>query len=119
LATELLDDIASLLEGEVLSAVSGPLQHRVRVAANLARIVQRELELGPAGAAAERQRLGALVGDTNGDLAELRARLAARLRDPAPLTADEQHAIYDALVATVRADLAISKPGYDSLETDA
>ena len=33
-AGELLTDVAMLLDSEVLEAVSGPLQHRVRVAAS-------------------------------------------------------------------------------------
>jgi hypothetical protein len=49
-----LDCIAGLLEDDVLPAVTGGLQHQVRVAANLSRILQREVELGPA--AAERKR---------------------------------------------------------------
>ena len=53
-AAELLDIIAELLEDEVIDAVSGPVQHKVRVAANLARILQREAELGPATDAQER-----------------------------------------------------------------
>ena len=42
----------------------------------------------------------------------LRAQLLARLADPTPLDGDESTAIYDALLETVRSDLAISKPGY-------
>ncbi len=117
-ATELLEDIASLLEHEVLDAVSGPLQHRVRVAANLTRIVQREVALGTDNATAERERLVAFV-DTNGDMKDVRARLAAKLRDPAPLADGEQQALYGALLATIKADLGISKPGYDSWEDEA
>ena len=112
-AHELLGDIAALLEDKVIDAVSGPLQHQVRVAANLARIVERETQLGPAAAVAERTRLGALVTD-DGDLVAMRERLCARLTGDQPLQADEGRAVYDALVATLRDDLAISKPGYDA-----
>ena len=117
-AVELLGDVASLLEDEVLNAVSGPLQHRVRVAANLTRIVQREVQLGQSNADSERARLATFVDDTSGDMHEVRARLAARLRDPAPLPDGQQQAIYDALLATIKADLAISKPGYDAWEDE-
>jgi hypothetical protein len=113
-ATELLADVAALLDDEVLGAVSGPLQHRVRVAANLVRIVEREVRVGAANDAAERARLVELLGPGDGDLVELRRWLAARLDDPTPLAAGLSAAIHAALLATLRADLAISKPGYDA-----
>jgi len=115
-ATELLADVAALLDGEVLNAVGGPLQHRVRVAANLVRIVEREVRAGAANDAAERARLIELLGPADGDadLVALRAQLAARLDDPTPLLAGQSAAIHAALVVTVRADLAISKPSYDN-----
>jgi hypothetical protein len=78
-AAELLRDIAGLLEGEVLAATSGPTQHNVRVAGNLARIVQRELELGPEARFRERALLGELLGE-DGSNAELNAAVADRLR---------------------------------------
>ena len=112
-ADELLGDIAALLEDKVIDAVSGPLQHQVRVAANLARIVEREVRLGDAAAAAERARLAAFVTD-DGDLVAMRARICDRLTDGTPMDAAEGRAIYAALVATLRDDLAISKPGYDA-----
>jgi hypothetical protein len=111
-AAELLADIADLLDDEVLDAVGGPLQHKVRVAGNLARILEREVRLGPAADAAESERLAALLG-REGTLVELRAALAARLGDPTPFDADTDRAVHAALVATTRADLAIAKPGHD------
>jgi hypothetical protein len=111
-AEELLDSVAQLLEDEVMSSVSGPLQHKVRVAAHLTRMVRRELETGADADADEQARLAAILG-VDGSLTELRARLAARLADPAPIDAVTAHAVHGALVATARADLAICKPGYD------
>ena len=111
-AAELLADISSLLT-QVIELVPDPQKHQVRVAANLAGIVEREVTLGPANDEAERARLAALLdrpADT--DLRTLRSQLLARLSDPAPLDAVESTAMYDALLETVRADLAISKPGY-------
>ena len=86
-AGELLTDVAALLESEVLDAVSGPLQHRVRVAANLVRVVEREIRLGPPAADDERHRLSLLLNDFDADLPALRASLANRLADPEPLGA--------------------------------
>ncbi|CAB4593392.1 MAG: hypothetical protein F2534_19995 [Actinobacteria bacterium] len=112
-ADELLDAVADLLERQVIAAVPPHLQHQVRVAANLCRILQREAQLGTTNDDAERHRLAALLGH-DGSLLELRAELAARLDDPAPLDAVTDRAVRDALLATVRADLAIAKPGYDA-----
>ncbi|MFM7535007.1 MAG: DUF6285 domain-containing protein [Acidimicrobiales bacterium] len=111
-ATELLNDVAALLEDRVLAAVSGPLQHQVRVAANLVRIVEREVRLAQAATAAERDRLSPFV-DTSGALADARAQLADRLLGAGPIEPDELAGIHAAIVATLREDLAISKPGYD------
>jgi len=85
----------------------------VRVAANLARIVQREAQLGGLAALDERARLAQFVAD-DGDLVAMRARLCQRLMGDDAIDDGARRAIYDALVATVRADLAISKPGYDA-----
>ncbi|MBF6331044.1 DUF6285 domain-containing protein [Nocardia transvalensis] len=90
-ATEVLDSLAELLDHVLLPALPDELQHRARVGANLARIVRRELELGPAAAQRERELLAAV-----------------------PAGSDE--ALWQALVVVVRADLAIAKPGYDAWE---
>ncbi len=120
-AAEFLDAVAELLEDDVLAAVPPHLQHRVRVAANICRILQREADLGPTASRDERIRLvgllpalGVAVEDPD-DLVGMRAALAERLEDERPFTPEQDHAAYDALLATVRADLQISKPGYDEL----
>lgn len=110
---ELLDAIASLLEEEVLPAVGPELQHKVRVAANLARILQRQQEIEPAALERERRTLATLLG-RDGDLTTLRADLDRRLRDDDAGLGDQ--AVWEALVATARDDLAAAKPGYDTWE---
>ncbi len=111
-AAELLADISALLT-QVIDVVPDPQKHQVRVAANLAGIVEREVTLGPGNDDNERTRLAALLNEgADTDLATLRTQLLARLADPSPLEPDESLAIYDVLLETVRADLAISKPGY-------
>jgi hypothetical protein len=117
-AEDLLAAIAELLEDDLLPALPDALRHRCRVAANLARILERQERLGPDAAARERERLLALIG--GGDEAEdddavaLSAELARRIR------ADDDPAFHqrawDALVATARDDLAIAKPGHDAWE---
>ena len=112
-AAELLADISSLLT-EVIDIVPDAVRHRVRVAANLAGIVEREVALGPASATAEQTRLAALLGEPSATaLDALRTQLVDRLNAPKPLPLAESAAIYDVLLATVRDDLAISKPGYE------
>jgi len=124
-AAELLDAVASLLEADVIAAVPPHLQHQVRVAANLCRILERETQLADTNDDAERVRLSALfelmgTGDRNGDetngderdLTSLRADLVARLDDPAPLDPVVERSVREALLDTLRADLAIAKPGY-------
>ena len=111
-AAELLADISALLT-QVIDVVPDPQKHQVRVGANLAGIVEREVTLGPGNDDNERHRLAALLDEgADTELSTLRAQLLARLADPAPLDPDESLAIYDVLLETVRADLAISKPGY-------
>lgn len=112
-AAELLREIADLLEHDVLAAVSGPLQHNVRVAANLARIVQRELELAPEADARERALLRELLG-LDGTAAELNTLLAERLR--AGNDATLARAAWPLLVEINRDKLAVTKPGHDAYD---
>jgi hypothetical protein len=119
-AEDLLAAIAELLEDELLPALPDALQHRCRVAANLARILERQERLGPEAAARERERLRALLGGEDDDedggdgAAGLSARLARRIRaDDDP---EFQRRAWDALVAIARDDLAIAKPGHDAWE---
>jgi hypothetical protein len=107
---ELLGTIADVLDNEVL-ADGRP--HTSRVAANLARILAREAVLAPAALAHEHDLLVGLLGH-GGDLDDLRSELAVRLRhgeDPS-----FERDAWDALVASIRDDLAIAKPGHDSWE---
>jgi hypothetical protein len=112
-AAELLDAVAQLLEDEILGAVAGPLQHRVRVAAHLTRMVQREFTHAAPADTDERERLAQILAEPEADLPTLRAHLAERLADPEPIGPALNRGIYTALLATAHADLAICKPGYD------
>lgn len=79
-----------------------------KVAANALGIAQRELELGPALAEAERERLAALLG-TKGDLAALNRALAMAVREGADLPED---ALVAHLIRTAIAKLSVDQPGY-------
>lgn len=116
-AAELLAAVAEVLEGDVVPALRGPVQHQARVAASLVGIVERELRLGPAGDERERAALVALVGD-GGDLAALRARLATALREGLADDPAAAATVWDTLMAVARADLAVAKPGHDDWDGD-
>jgi len=122
-AAELLREIADLLENEVVDALGGPVQHKVRVAANLARILEQEVQRAPGNAERERAaslRLLGLAPEDPTPLADLRARLAQALRTGVGLAPDvDDAAAWEALVAITRDDLAIAKPGHDSWTGDA
>jgi hypothetical protein len=119
-AAELLATIHDYLQGEVLPNVEGTLRYHTLVAANLARILQREAEGYPAAAAAERAALAALLDDGSepagdADLAALNAELAARLRGGAD-GPDFERRCWEVLLPATVAKLAINKPGYDSYD---
>jgi len=112
-AGELLATIGDLLDDELLPALPAELQHKARVAANVARILEREWRLDAAARRREGERLAELLGH-DGELVDLAAELTARLRvgaDPA-----FEAAAWEVLVAVGRDDLAIAKPGHDGWE---
>lgn len=110
-AEELLAAIANSLEQEVMPALEGALEYRVRVAVNLARILEREMRLGPAALARETALLAALVGPGESAL-ELNMRLVARLRSGETDPEFERRA-HAALAEIARAKLEIARPGYE------
>ena len=114
-AAELLAAIANLLEQEVMPALGGGLEYRVRVAANLARILEREAKLGPATLERERVLLEGLVGPAESVL-DLNARLAARLRS-GDVDRDFERRALEALGEIARAKLAIARPGYERYDS--
>ena len=118
-AAELLAAIADLLERELLTATSGGLQHQVRVAGNLCRILEREVRLGAAQDAREVELLASALAEPAGgrDALALSRALAERL-DAGGDAALERRA-FTALVEIVRGKLAIAKPGHDSFDFSA
>lgn len=111
---ELLDAIAELLDDEILPQLDGGSRHKVRVAANLCRIMGREVELGAALDARERELLVDLLDHDGGEsTAELSAMLAERLHRGDDTLARAAHG---ALVEIVRGKLAVAKPGHDAFD---
>jgi AcrR family transcriptional regulator len=120
-ASQLLATVADLLNEEVLPALSGPVQHKARVAASLVSIIEREIRLGPDAQREEHRLLGEIfaltVSDASsppGDLDALRSSVATQLRNGAASTPDVHAQVWERLMQIVRADLSIAKPGYDS-----
>ena len=113
-ASELLAAIADLLEGELLSATRGALQHSVRVAGNLCRILEREARLGAAHEAREVELLAGALGEAPAgrDALALSRALVARLEAGADPALERR--AFAALVEIVRGKLAIAKPGHDA-----
>lgn len=109
-AAELLEAVADSLDGEVLPVVDFTVQHKVRVAANICRIVIRELQLGGDVDRREHAALVELLGH-DGTTAELNADLTAHLREA---DAAELPNAVDVLIAAVAGKLTINKPGYTS-----
>ncbi|NNL86129.1 MAG: hypothetical protein HKP27_10775 [Myxococcales bacterium] len=114
-ASELLDTIAEVLEGDILPELEGASQHKVRVAANLCRILEREFRLGPGTALRERAALRELLGaDDEQSAAALNQTLCERLRsggDPS-----FEAATLRVLRTIARDKLSIAKPGHDSYD---
>jgi hypothetical protein len=107
-AADLLRTVAETLADDVVPATSGPAQHQARVAANIASIVARELELGPEVRSREHDLLREI-----GDEADLAAAVAAALRKGSADSDEEHERVRTLLTEIVRGDLSISKPGYD------
>jgi len=119
-AIEILSVVAEVLERDIVPALSGPAQHHARVAASLVGIVERELRLGPE----QREREAAMLADaladrvSPDDLVAARARFAASLRAGAADDDTANAETWARLFASVRDDLAISKPGHDGWQGD-
>ncbi len=138
-AIELLAAVASVIEEQLVPALTGPAQHHARVAASLVGIVERELRLGPEADALERASLMTLLESigappagvdtasadnasadnaSTDSLAALRVSVAKALRAGG---ADDDAAgavAWPVLMDGVRRDLAIVKPGHDAWEGD-
>lgn len=92
-AAELLEIVAATLSESVVPATAPHAQHQARVAANICRILQRELSADPP------------------DMSALPESLPDSLLGVDEATAD---AAYDGVLELVRAKLAVNKPGYDA-----
>jgi Domain of unknown function (DUF6285) len=106
---DLVRTVANTLRERLLPQLTGSAAFEARVAANALDVVARQLERGAETGAAELKRLEALLGAT-GSLAELNARLCARIAD-GTVAADDP-AMLAHLWATTLDKLAVDQPGY-------
>ncbi|MBI1188767.1 MAG: hypothetical protein GC206_15785 [Alphaproteobacteria bacterium] len=109
---QLVEAAAGFLEAQ-LPNLDGRAAFHGRVAVNVLGIVARELALGPAAAAREREGLKALLKH-DGTLAELRAELCGRIRAGQLTQANPM--LLDHLLRTVADRVAIEQPRYGSLK---
>jgi hypothetical protein len=102
-AAQLVEAVREFLEQDVMAATDGRVQFHARVGVNALRMVERELELGPAQAEAHAAALARLgVADE--------AELAAAIRDG---RLDDRHdEVVEVLRQTVRAKLEVANPRY-------
>jgi hypothetical protein len=100
-AAELVAAVADFLDGEVRAAVEGPVNFHARVAANVLRIVERELLDSSAGAVTD-----ALAALGYSD----EAQLAAAIREGA--LDDRPDDVLACLRTLVRSRLDVAHPGY-------
>lgn len=78
-AAELVGAVRAFLEQDAMPRLEGRYAFHARVAVNALAIVERELEAGPGGAAAEHARLRQLL-ERDGTLDELNREFARRIR---------------------------------------
>jgi hypothetical protein len=99
----LVEAVREFVEGDVAAATTGRVNFHARVAANVLRIIERELVLGPAQAEAHAARLAALGF---ADDAELCAAIRGGDLD------DRWAEVRSAVAASVADKLAVANPRY-------
>ncbi len=123
-ANELLATLADFLDNEMLPNTEAPLQYRVRVASNLAKILQREQEFGNQTLVRERTELCRLLAISADELApgtlvdqveDLNQQLATSLEE-GDFADQLEEAAWAVLMAITKDKLAIVRPGYDSYD---
>ena len=102
-AGELVAAVRAFLESGIASPLDGWARYQLRVAANVLALVERELALGPAQAAAHAAALARL--DVADEAALARAIRSGRLDD-------RRSEVVAVLRDTVRAKLEVANPGY-------
>ena len=111
-ASQLAQAVGLYLE-QVVSKLDGHAAFHGRVALNVLATIQRELEHGPAAAAAERARLANLLG-CDGELDTLRRALVDEIR--AGRMDEASPGLVDHLLTSAADRVRIEQPTYASLK---
>jgi aminoglycoside phosphotransferase (APT) family kinase protein len=104
-AAELVEAVREYLERKVMETSEGAVKFEARVARNVLRTAERQLQLGPAIADAHRARLAALGFEDD-------AALAAAIRSGKLAGDAEWAATGEALAAAARDQLLVANPGH-------
>ena len=112
---ELVGAVRDFLRDEVMPELSGRKSFHVRVAVNALGIVERQLQLGIAQEAAERERLEALL-EQEGELDALNRELCKRIRS-GELTLDDS-ALEKHLRQTTLDKVAVDQPKYSGYRAE-
>jgi len=102
-AEQLVESVREWLERDVLTGTTGRLQFHTRVAVNVLKMVERELQVGAHQAEVHAARLAELGCADD-------AELAARIRNGS--LDDRLPEVRDLVWASVRDKLAVANPGY-------
>lgn len=110
-AAELVEAVREFLERDVMP-IEGRVGFHGRVARNVLAIVERELEMGPALDAFEREQVLEILGPEAESLetGELERELARRIRDGS--LDDRRDEVVETVKSIVGAKLAIANPEY-------
>jgi hypothetical protein len=116
-AEELLEALAQFLDAEVVPVFEGRRRFHAIVAANVARIVAREIRLGPEQTKQEYAALCVLLGKeqteaapTQATLSELNTELCKRIDDGDADDGSYRRKVLDFLRTAVKSKLAIDNP---------
>jgi 3-methyladenine DNA glycosylase AlkD len=108
---ELAEAVREFLENRIQPSVDAHTSFHTRVAVNVLKIIERELELGPELDAEEHERLRRLL-DQEGTLKELNSLLCQKLRDGSIDYKNE--ALVDHFRKTTMGRLSIDNPRYSA-----
>ncbi len=114
---ELLKGVSDFLEQKVVPELEEPLRFHTRVAANLLKIIRRELELEPGLSAAELERLVELLGgepgggEASAEVLRLNEELARRIRAGQADEGPWRQEVLAHLKQTLIDKLTIANPG--------
>ncbi|MCP4752384.1 MAG: hypothetical protein GY866_15935 [Proteobacteria bacterium] len=110
---ELVEAVREFLENKVQPAIEGQVSFHTRIAINMLKTVERELELSPELDSQELLRLQGLLGK-EGSLEELNSELCRKIREESlDYQSDD---LIEHLRLTALGKLSIDNPGYSAYQ---